>query len=259
MKGIRHALLLGIAASCGCLAQRAYPCQDDDQCRLEAREGVCQSSGWCSYEDETCASEQRYEDLAPDDLGGECVEIEAAEEVTCEAYCEEYPAVCPGSLSAYPDPETCLGQCAQWPVGAAEDRATDSLGCRLYHVTLAGLWSSEANCARASPSGADSCRSLGGEVCQQYCTAFLSSCNDIPGIPGYASPDECGDVCGGWYPGQASPDPAASTICRISRLEALAEPDLTPEERFGLCLSASRTGGPELEGGSGCVLQPAAE
>ena len=246
-------------ASAGCLAQRGYPCRESEQCVLDGVDGICQESGWCSYEDDECESGQRYEELAPDELADACVEVEAEAELSCDLYCETYPTVCTGELSGYPDPETCLQHCAQWPVGDVDDRENDSLGCRQYHLTLAGMWSAPVNCARASPSGADTCRDLDPAVCSQYCAVFINACNDIAGVPSYGSMEECGQVCNSWYPGVPTPDRADSATCRLSRMEALADDTLSPEQRFALCIAGSRTGGAGFEGltdDASCTLPP---
>ena len=244
---VRTACMLALALA-GCLAQRGYPCRDSEQCRLDDASGVCQESGWCSYQDEDCESGQRYEEYAPGELGSACVEVQAQTELTCDDYCEAYPTVCSGELSSYPDPETCLSQCRQWPVGTADDREGDSLGCRRYHLTLAAMWNVGVNCARASPSGADTCRSVDPSICTQYCTLFIGNCNDIPGVPAYASPEECGQVCGSWYPGQPGSERANSATCRLSRMQALGQQMWTMEETTALCIAGSRTGGDGFEG-----------
>ncbi|MEM7154387.1 MAG: hypothetical protein AAF799_16190 [Myxococcota bacterium] len=45
----------------------------DDQCDRSGDPGVCQSTGYCSFPDDSCDSDQRYGELAPTDLAGTCV------------------------------------------------------------------------------------------------------------------------------------------------------------------------------------------
>jgi hypothetical protein len=67
----------GLAASVGmawgCDTQ-AFSCQTDEQCRRGAVDGVCQSSGYCSFGDNACPSGQRYSKLSGDGLSGTCVD-----------------------------------------------------------------------------------------------------------------------------------------------------------------------------------------
>jgi hypothetical protein len=50
-----------------------FPCSTDDQCARGGATGVCQASGYCSFPDASCDSNQRYGDLAPGELAGTCV------------------------------------------------------------------------------------------------------------------------------------------------------------------------------------------
>lgn len=63
--------LLGLA---GCYPLGTYTCDQDAECNAGAEQGVCQASGFCSYPDGDCDSEQRYDNLAGSGLAGECVE-----------------------------------------------------------------------------------------------------------------------------------------------------------------------------------------
>ncbi|MCH9683871.1 MAG: hypothetical protein K0V04_20735, partial [Deltaproteobacteria bacterium] len=55
----------------------AFACTRDRQCVDAARDGVCQASGWCSFEDEVCPSFQRYGRHAADGLAATCVPLES--------------------------------------------------------------------------------------------------------------------------------------------------------------------------------------
>lgn len=252
-------LVLAPFALSACLAQRGFPCDESGQCSLED-EGVCQASGWCSYTDEDCASGHRYEAYAPEPLGGACVEVEIDAALSCEAYCAAYPMSCSADLTPYASEDHCLQHCAQWPVGAAEDRATDSLGCRTYHVELATMWNSVVNCTRAGPSGGDVCRSVDPSICADYCTSFQALCNGRPMVASYAE-GECPPVCQSWYPGRAMPVPSDSATCRASRLATLAAAleagtPVPDADWTTACSVASRTGGAEIadNGDDLCVL-----
>lgn len=53
-----------------------FPCNTDAQCARDGAAGVCQASGYCSFPDADCESNQRYGDLAPGSLAGACVPLE---------------------------------------------------------------------------------------------------------------------------------------------------------------------------------------
>ena len=54
-----------------------FPCDTDEQCTRDGATGVCQASGYCSFPDPSCDSNQKYGDLAPGDLAGACVPVAA--------------------------------------------------------------------------------------------------------------------------------------------------------------------------------------
>lgn len=56
----------------------AFICEDDAACRFGTGAGVCQSDGYCSFPDDTCASGQRYGEHAGDGKERECVAIDDA-------------------------------------------------------------------------------------------------------------------------------------------------------------------------------------
>jgi hypothetical protein len=67
------------AATLGPLAGWActltFPCDTDEQCTRDGATGVCQASGYCSFPDASCDSNQKYGDLAPGELAGACVPV----------------------------------------------------------------------------------------------------------------------------------------------------------------------------------------
>lgn len=60
---------LGLALACQSDGQ-AFECTTNDQCGAD---GTCQPTGFCSFPDTTCPSEQRYGSLAGDRLADTCV------------------------------------------------------------------------------------------------------------------------------------------------------------------------------------------
>jgi hypothetical protein len=63
---------LGAGTALGCHSA-AFNCSTDDQCVDGSVGGVCQPTGWCSFEDAECPSMQRYGELSASDLAGTCV------------------------------------------------------------------------------------------------------------------------------------------------------------------------------------------
>jgi hypothetical protein len=63
--------LLGVVAG-ACTGPAAYACSSDAQCIDGGAAGYCEASGYCSFDDGTCASGRRYGHLAPAELAGEC-------------------------------------------------------------------------------------------------------------------------------------------------------------------------------------------
>lgn len=57
----------------GCVDPGAFECSTSDQCIRGGGAGTCQASGYCSFADPGCASGQRYDDSATEDLAGTCV------------------------------------------------------------------------------------------------------------------------------------------------------------------------------------------
>jgi len=53
-----------------------FPCDTDEQCTRSGAAGVCQAAGYCSFPDQSCDSNQRYGELAPDELAGACVPVD---------------------------------------------------------------------------------------------------------------------------------------------------------------------------------------
>ncbi|HJZ88255.1 MAG TPA: hypothetical protein VKN99_23940 [Polyangia bacterium] len=64
-------LLLGLA-SCAQF-DSAFHCASDSACTRMGRPGTCEPSGFCSFQDSSCASGRRFDEFAGDGLAGQCV------------------------------------------------------------------------------------------------------------------------------------------------------------------------------------------
>lgn len=115
----------------------------------------------------------------------------------CNAYCTAMLSVCTGAMNGqYLDNATCLSMCANFPKGTLNDVSGDTLGCRIYHVTVASQSAMNANthCPHAGPYGFGQC---GGE-CEDFCLLYDKQCGagnfgdggcdaGCPGIPNPAN------------------------------------------------------------------------
>lgn len=145
---------------------------------------------------------------------------DAPVELDCESYCELYEAGCE-DFSEYANTAECLSQCAQWPVGEPNQTASDSLGCRTYHVTVAGTIDPVVHCPHAGPSGAGVCVDPNGPQCHSYCDTYFSAC--VGTLNSYASEDDCMAQCAAWYPGVHHDTTGDSVGCRTFHATAALE------------------------------------
>ena len=152
---------------------------------------------------------------APD--GGDvCVEPEPPAP-TCEAYCAEVTGACTGEYAQYASEADCLTWCkdlGKLPAGTADDTAGNTIGCRIYHATVAAQPGNAAtHCPHAGPSGGDVC----GSWCTNYCHLATANCTGDNAI--YPNEDKCLEACLGipedGTPGATDGD---SIQCRIYHL-----------------------------------------
>ena len=133
-------------------------------------------------------------------------------ELTCDEYCGIYATACVDS-NEYDNNQACLDQCAQWPVGDAGAIDGDSLGCRLYHVTVASTTEPLTHCPHAGPNGAGVCVDAAAPTCETYCKQYFSSCTKDLNL--YVDDADCLAQCGDWYPGNVA-DVGGDTVgCRL--------------------------------------------
>jgi hypothetical protein len=73
-RDVAGSLALALASGgAGCLSTSAFECGSADDCRDAGVDGRCESTGFCSFPDDSCPSDHRYGDHAGDGLGGMCV------------------------------------------------------------------------------------------------------------------------------------------------------------------------------------------
>jgi len=157
-------------------------------------------------------------------------------EQSCEAYCDLYLNSACGDFKEYDNNEACMAQCNQWPPGEADAVDGDSLGCRLYHATVADSTDPDVHCPHAGPSGDGVCVDDNAPACTDYCAEYFLYCmgkNDV-----YETDlDACLSACGEWYPGSDADVDGDTVGCRTYHAgAALGDPELH-------CPHASPSGG----------------
>ncbi len=68
---------LAIVLAFGCGSRSPYVCNASDQCVLDGKPGVCESTGFCSFTDPSCPGGRKYDPNAGDGLGGKCITVDA--------------------------------------------------------------------------------------------------------------------------------------------------------------------------------------
>jgi len=73
---VRCAWAIVILAACN-EPKTSFECTGNDACRDGASVGVCEETGFCSFDDQACGEGRRYGTAAGEGLGGACVELGA--------------------------------------------------------------------------------------------------------------------------------------------------------------------------------------
>ncbi len=66
------------AAGWSCRLEQSFRCEVDDNCAEELGNGICEPSGYCSFDDPECDSGRRYGKYAAQELAGVCVSADAS-------------------------------------------------------------------------------------------------------------------------------------------------------------------------------------
>ncbi len=133
-----------------------------------------------------------------------------AHALSCEDYCADEAKSCTKDLLQFTDTATCVAVCKSYPVGKTSDMAGDTLGCRTYHVTVAGSSPTNAktHCWHSGPTGGDdnntdTTEGVCGDACEAFCDLEAVACTGAD--QQYASKSECMTAC------HAFPKPVAAT------------------------------------------------
>lgn len=141
----------------------------------------------------------------------------------CAEYCDVYMSSCVDH-NEYANDEDCMANCAQWPIGEATDTGVDTLGCRIYHATVAGSTDPAMHCPHAGPSGAATCVDAEAPACDLYCMRYFSNCDGD--LNAFADEAECMSECSAWYPGTEGDVDGHTIGCHSYHANAaLGDPD----------------------------------
>ncbi len=132
-------------------------------------------------------------------------------EQSCDAYCDLYLDACQ-DYSEYANRQHCLDHCSQWPLGDELDTGHDSLGCRIYHSTVASGTDPNLHCPHSGPSGEATCVSQDAPTCELYCTRYFNNCEGDLNL--WESMDSCMGQCALWYKGTVDDIAGHTAGCR---------------------------------------------
>jgi hypothetical protein len=146
-------------------------------------------------------------------------------ELDCAGYCATYMTACT-DYNAYANEQDCMDHCGQWPLGAEADTAGDTLGCRLYHATVAGTAEPDVHCPHAGPAGGGVCAEADAPSCADYCETYFDNCTED--LNAYTDMDDCMTQCAPWYPGIEGDAAGNSVGCRTyhAGAPAVGDPEL---------------------------------
>jgi hypothetical protein len=135
----------------------------------------------------------------------------------CEAYCQIFPQVCPGSYE-YQSTEDCLKFCEALPsqpdYDVMRDHAGDTIECRLVHTSSATT-KPDDHCPHAPIRPTEPwCigKAEGAPSCDDYCSIELAACQGE--LAQYESLDQCKAVCKELLPGTNDDEGGNTVACR---------------------------------------------
>jgi hypothetical protein len=108
---------------------------------------------------------------------------------SCADYCTAIQAACTLGNQQYANMDNCMNSCKAFPVGVADDRGGDTLGCRFYEAGNAAMSADLAtmHCTRAGPGGDGVC----GDNCAGFCDIAMIYCTDANSAKVYDTRDAC--------------------------------------------------------------------
>ncbi len=121
--------------------------------------------------------------------------------LSCDTYCAAIMANCTSTTPAdggnpvgnqqYTDMNNCMNSCKAFPVGTASDMMGNTLGCRIYHASLAKS-DPVMHCPHAGPGGDGTC----GSNCEGFCQLAQMYCTPANEAGVFMSLSDCMSQCG---------------------------------------------------------------
>jgi len=122
-------------------------------------------------------------------------------------------SICTGPDAQYPNRNTCLTYCKQFPPGTWDDMTGNTLGCRVYHTLAAKLTGDKTHCKHGGITGEDVC----GTWCDVYCQLSETYCLGNNQL--YKSNSECMTACSQFSANSTSGVQEGNSVqCRIYHL-----------------------------------------
>lgn len=144
---------------------------------------------------DTVAADTQAGDAAADAaMANDVAADSASNSPSCASYCAAVTASCKDVNAQYKSVEDCMTYCSvqsKIPAGSLKDIAGNTLGCRLYHATVAGQSAENApkHCPHAGKSGGNTC----GTWCENFCS--LSKANCASELFPFKDDAECASKC----------------------------------------------------------------
>ena len=137
-----------VSVALGCVRVGPFSCDEDAQCELDGRAGLCLPPGYCALADETCDSGYRfYEPATPEDLAGECAVL-PGEESSSSSTAEDDAASSSSSSSSSIGSASSTGD-------AGTGSGSDTLGDHGASTTGGDCGDLPCPCTRAVATGAN--------------------------------------------------------------------------------------------------------
>ena len=155
-----------------------------------------------------------------------CDPATPANQTSCTEYCDLNVSVCVGANAQYSNTLDCTNHCETFvgiPPGSPDDVEGNTIGCRLYHTSIANSTRPELHCPHSGPTGGNVC----GSWCENYCHLAIRNCDGDNAL--FTSIGECLSDCAALPTNGQIGDRTGNTVqCRISYLiDAATEPPNT--------------------------------
>ena len=165
-------------------------CDDGNPCTSDS----CDTGKGCKFENNTLACDDKDVKTEKDVCGsGSCKGTPIKPVPDCAMYCAGVTTVCVGDLAQFSNIAACKSWCdaAKLTAGTVDDKSGNTLGCRIYHASVASTTpdAAKAHCEHTGPSGGNVC----GAFCDNFCEATQKAC--VGGDKVYADATECKTAC----------------------------------------------------------------